>query len=219
MKKILIIVGIILVILVAGGVLLLKYVSNLPQTQLTAEQRDAGYKRILEKDYPELKNYWQYIPLAFPDGLRWDDVNQANKDNDFRIVKTAKGEEKVSTIEAFRIMYKYPDTEYFAKMHVEQSKKEEFSNDKIKVVDELKFISKSANIDQKNYRGYEYYYIGNSDLNISPIGMALVFFPENQIITTIYFLNQKSSDRKFQTIEEFNSLKDNFINELIDNNQ
>ena len=217
MKKILITIGIIIVIIAAVGVYFLNYASKFPQTQLTVEQRNVSYKQIIEKQYPDLKNYWQYIPLSFSDGLLWDDVAQSNKDTDFRIIQTLKGEERVSMIDGFRIMYKYPDTEYFSKMHVEQSKKEEYEKDKIKVINELNFIGKRLDVNQENYNGYTYYYLGNSDLNVSPVGMAIVFFPEDQIITTIYFLNQKPEDRKFQTIEEFNLLKDNFIKELIDN--
>jgi hypothetical protein len=144
-------------------------------------------------------------------------VSPRDNNVNYRTIKTSKGVEKVSVIDGFRILYKYPSTGDFAKMHVEKSNPQDYGNDKLKVIDELKFLSKDKSIVQKNYGGFDYYYISNDNLNESPIGTAIIFFPDNQIITTIYFINQKPSDRKFQTIEEFNALKDNFIKELIDN--
>ena len=68
-----------------------------------------------------------------------------------------------------------------------------------------------------NLNNNEYYYRSANNLKYSPnIGMAIVFYPEEQIIITIYFLNQEAKYRSFQTIEEFNILKDNFIKNLID---
>jgi len=217
MKKSLIFIVIIVLIIFASGLLFLNYIRKLPQTQLTNQQRIISYEQSLEKDFPNIKNFWQYIPLEFQDGLSWDDVSPRDNNVNYRTIKTSKGVEKVSVIDGFRILYKYPSTGDFAKMHVEKSNPQDYGNDKLKVIDELKFLSKDKSIVQKNYGGFDYYYISNDNLNESPIGTAIIFFPDNQIITTIYFINQKPSDRKFQTIEEFNALKDNFIKELIDN--
>lgn len=190
--------------------------SGCSKTKLTNEQRNEGYKRIYESRMPDIREYWSYIPLILQDGLEYDEIRQTDKKTDFRTITTSKGEEQVSIINGFRIMYKYPNTDYFVKMHVEKSKPEEYENDKLKVIDELSYLSK-GNISKGNYRDYEYYFIENTNLNYSPITIVLIFYPDNQIITTIYFLNQKPENRKFQTFEEYTTLKNIFINELIDN--
>jgi len=213
MKKTLITIVLILVVVEIGTVLFLSQ-ANKEQQYIPTNVEMVKYA---EEKYPELKNYWKYIPLSFHDGLKLVGVIQGNSDTNFRIVQSSSGEKEVSVIDGFRLMYKYPDTEHFAKMMVEKSKKEEYKNDKIKVIEELKFIAKGQNVDQMNYNGYEYYFIGNDHLYDTPVGMAVIFFPENQIITTIYFLNQEPENRKFQTIAEFISLKDNFIKGVIDN--
>lgn len=188
-----------------------------PDIKLTTEEREEGYKNILEKKFQSINQFWAYIPLIFNEGLEWDDVIQRENDVDFRIIMTRGGEEKISVVDGYRILYKYPNTKWFVKVHVEKSKKEEYENDKIKIVKSLmQWSGETIEISPINYNGYEYYYVGNDDLVESPIGMAVIFFPKNKIITTIYFLNQESGDRKFQTIEEYKQLKDNFIMSIID---
>jgi len=223
MKKIIVIISItgVVIIMVLSGVLFINYFRSLPYTQMTKEQRESNYKEYYEKHFSSVKDFWPYIPLIFKDGLEFDEISRINSPGS-RTVKTSQGEEKVTVVDGYRIMYKYPETGYFAKMHVEKSQKEEYENDKQKVIDQLKLLSNQAQGKHDDYsdsyKGYEYYYIGNNDFNASPVGVAAVFFSENQIITTIYFLtNPKPSNRKFQTIEEFKLLKDNFIKELIDN--
>jgi len=188
------------------------------KSQMSDEEREQGHKDILEKELPGIENYWNYIPLFLNDGLEWDDANQREKGTDYRIILTLNGEEKISVVEGFRVMYKYENSEHFVKMHVEQSKSDEYENDKSKLIN---FIYQRLNneivVQHLTYNNYEYYYRGTNNLPYSPIiGMAIVFYPEEQIIITIYFLNQEAEDRPFQTIEEYNLLKDNFIKNLID---
>ena len=188
------------------------------KSQMSDEAREQGQKDILEKKFPGIENYWNYIPLFLNDGLEWDDVNQREKGTDYRTIQTINGVEKISVVEGFRVMYKYENSNHFAKMHVEQSKSDEYENDKSKLIN---FIYQRLNneivVQHLTYNNYEYYYRGANNLPNSPIiGMAIVFYPEEQIIITIYFLNQEAKYRSFQTIEEFNILKDNFIKNLID---
>jgi len=188
------------------------------KSQMSDEEREQGHKDFLEKELPGIENYWNYIPLFLNDDLEWDGVNQREKERNYRTIQTLNGEEKISVVEGFRIMYKYENSEHFVKMHVEQSKSDEYENDKSKLIN---FIYQRLNneivVQHLTYNNYEYYYRGANNLPYSPIiGMAIVFYPEEQIIITIYFLNQEAKDRSFQTIEEYNILKDNFIKNLID---
>ena len=217
LKKILIGIGIFIGILLIAGVLFISYVKKSPEVQLAVEQaRNENFLSALEERYPDLQNYSDYIPATFNDGLSWDDVTQRGNKTDFRTVETATGQKNVSVINGFRVMYKYPDNkDWFAKMMVEQSKADQYKNDKLKVLEELQLSNDDKKIEKKTYNGYDYY-LGVINLSNSPVETAIVFFPEEQIVNTIYFLNQNPDERKFQSIDEFIVLQDAFIKQLID---
>ena len=198
--------------------LMVNKAGNFVKSKISNEAREQSHKDLLEKELPGIENYWNYIPLFLNDGLEWDDVNQREKGTDYRTIQTLNGEEKISVVEGFRVMYKYKNSEHFVKMQVDQSKSDEYENDKSKLIN---FIYQRLNneivVQHLTYNNNEYYYRSANNLKYSPnIGMAIVFYPEEQIIITIYFLNQEAENRSFQTIEEFNILKDNFIKNLID---
>ena len=198
--------------------LMINKAGDFVKSQMSDEEREQGHKDLLEKEFPGIENYWNYIPLVLNDGLEWDEVNQREKGTDYRTIQTLNGEEKISVVKGFRVMYKYENSEHFVKMHVEQSKSDEYENDKSKLINFIyQRLKNEIVVQHLTYNNYEYYYRSANNLMYSPIiGMAIVFYPEEQIIITIYFLNQEAKDRSFQTIEEYNILKDNFIKNLID---
>ncbi len=197
------------------------YSTNAPVSEVDSVQqkREAFHKQDLEKKYPAIKKFWPYIPLFFKDGLEWDLVNERSGSDPFRIVTTAKGEEHVSVMAGFRVLYKYPNTDYFAKMHVEQSYAEQYEADKQKVIDGMTFSAGNLPVIHENKSSFEIYSAGQPNLESSVLGMALILFPKDHIITTVYFLNQEPSKRKFQTFEEYENLRDEFVEGIISNRQ
>lgn len=171
---------------------------------------------VIDQENQIAEPFSKYIPQIFNDGLEANEITRRNADplNTAREVTTSKGMEEVSILDGYRVLYSYPETNYFAKMHVEQSKKDEYENDKIKVLSELDEIAKGSPIKNEKLSNLTYYHLGNETLDHNVLDMTLVFFPDDQIIATIYFLNQQPEERKFKTIEEFNSLRNNFMAEL-----
>ena len=98
--------------------LMVKKEGDFVKSQMSDEAREQGQKDILEKKFPGIENYWNYIPLFLNDGLEWDDVNQREKGTDYRTIQTINGVEKISVVEGFRVMYKYENSNHFAKMSV-----------------------------------------------------------------------------------------------------
>jgi hypothetical protein len=219
-----IIVFVFAVILFSPGFLFFKTIfsSNSSTSEIASfqQKRETFHKQDLEKKYPSIEGFWPYIPLFFQNGLEWDLVNEWSDSKSFRVIMTAKGEEHVSIVAGFRVLYKFPNTDYFSKMHVEKSQSENYETDKQKVIDNLNFVAKDLRVTHDNKSQFEVYYSGQTSLESAPVlGMALIFFPKDQIITTVYFLNQQPSKRKFQTFEEYEKLKDQFIEEIISHRQ
>ncbi|OLE21631.1 MAG: hypothetical protein AUI36_34315 [Cyanobacteria bacterium 13_1_40CM_2_61_4] len=63
-----------------------------------------------------------------------------------------------------------------------------------------------------SYDGFEGYAINRKSIMGNTLGIAILFSDSNYQIVTIYFLNQNPKKRKFQTIEEWRTLRDKLLN-------
>ena len=59
--------------------------------------------------------------------------------------------------------------------------------------------------------GFEAHGLDRERLEGGVLGVYLLFDDPAHSVTTIYLLNQEPQDRKFQTIEEYQSLRDRFL--------
>jgi hypothetical protein len=125
----------------------------------------------------------------------------------------------VSVIDGYRLMFAYPDTHYFANVKVEQSSPQEYDRDKENVISELENYSNSKNSATKiaftgpvNYNDYATYGVERDTIDkVNLIGMYVIFSDTDHVIITAYFTNQKK--RKFQTLDEFKTLREQFLNQ------
>ena len=140
-----------------------------------------------------------------------------------REVTTAKGSERVSVIDGYRVMFGYKDVSYFfANVKIEQSNAGDYAQDKERVINQLKHTSKPKSVNQwpKNLftdnevlNGFEHYGIDLSEIDVGgSVGIHLLLDDARQVITTIYILNQEKKKRRFNNIEEYSELKTDFLN-------
>jgi hypothetical protein len=59
--------------------------------------------------------------------------------------------------------------------------------------------------------GFEAHGNDRQKLEGNVVGMYLLFDDKTHVATTVYFLNQQSWQRKFQTMDEYGRLRDNFL--------
>lgn len=160
-----------------------------------------------------------YLSCSFDDGLRVVETIRLPKDAEkFRKLPTFAGERKVSLIDGYTVKFAYPGTDVFVNLKVEQSTPQSYSQDKEIILESMKWaLSKSKAINEKEMRkitvnGFE---LQGYDRNVLGFGIVIgtyVFFEDNtQKVITVYFLNQKSNQRKPQTIEEYYVLRDKFL--------
>ncbi|HEX8068520.1 MAG TPA: hypothetical protein VF546_01125 [Pyrinomonadaceae bacterium] len=159
-----------------------------------------------------------YTACQFEDGLQVVQVDRLPKDVTSRTVRTAGGEKKVSLADGYRVLVAYPKTDYFANVKAEKSNPADYEKDKEVILENLKWAianTKDAEAPEPikiAYGGFEGYSTSRASLAGATLGIAVLFSDAEHQVLTVYFLNQNPKKRKFQTIEEWRTLRDNFLN-------
>jgi hypothetical protein len=159
-----------------------------------------------------------YTSCQFEDGLKVVQVDRLPKGVTFRTQTTSSGEKKISLADGYRIMVAYPKTDFFANIKAEKSNPDDYAKDKDTAVEGLKWaIANSKEVESQeptkvSYNGFEGYALNRKSLVGNTLGITILFSDAEHHIVTIYLLNQNPKKRKFQTIEEWRTLRDNFLN-------
>jgi hypothetical protein len=159
-----------------------------------------------------------YTSCQFEDGLKIIETDRLPKDVTSRPVDTLNGEKQISLLDGYRVMVAYPKTDYFANIKAEKSNPADYVKDKEVAVDGMKWaIAQGKEMETQepvkvSYNGFEGYALSRKSLVGNTLGITLFFSDADQHIVTIYLLNQNPKKRKFQTIEEWRTLRDNFLN-------
>ena len=165
-----------------------------------------------------------YTTCKVPGDLNIKQVTRRSAGDNYREVTTGNGKQKVSVVDGYRVMFAYPDlTYYFANVKIEQSAPESYAADKKILADELKYYSaiKEATAmiftDRKILNGFEHYGIDRDKIDVGgQVATHVLFYDPAHLVVTIYFLNQSKAvflnKRRFETIEQFHELRDEFLN-------
>ena len=134
-------------------------------------------------------------------------------------MQTAAGEKEITRIDSYRILVAYPKTDAFVNIRPEKSRPDAYIQDKQNAIEELRHListgkeMESTEPIKATYNGFESYGLNRRTLEIgNTVGVYVLFNDTDQTITTIYFFNAKPKKRKFQTIGEWKTLKENFLN-------
>ena len=160
-----------------------------------------------------------YLSCKFDDGLKIVDTarhRQGTSPDKFRTVKVDGVEEKVSVVDGYRVMVVYPKTHFFANIKAEQSNPPDYAKDKEILIKQLQwFTATSKELEAEptkvTYPGLEGYGLNKRVISGNTLGIYVLFSDANQQVLTVYFLNQPPEKRKFQTIEEYRTLRDRFL--------
>jgi hypothetical protein len=137
----------------------------------------------------------------------------------WREVGLGEKTERVSVVDGYRVMYSYPRTYWFANLKAERSDGSRYREDK-RIVTEY-FVA-LADADDSTVltsffdRGFAGQTLTKKALGGSTLGITQILSDEDSVIVTIYFMNQASENRAFQTYEEFVALRDGFVRGYIE---
>ena len=170
-----------------------------------------------------------YTTCKLPGDLKVKEVTRRPKSVEkYREVTTAKGNERVSVVDGYRVMFAYKDLFYFfANVKIEQSDPASYLQDKEKVVNQLKYYSSTKEAtgiiytDKTMLNGFEHYGTDRDKIDVGgTIGIHVLFYDAGHLIITTYLLNQDDKNttsvllgggRRFHDIDQYRTLKDDFL--------
>jgi hypothetical protein len=152
-------------------------------------------------------------------GLKMVQVDRLPKDVKARPVNTSNGEKVVSLADGYRVMVAYNDKrDWFANIKAEKSFDAEYEQDKEAVIENLKWAaSTTTELDSPepvkvSFNGHEGYGTSKQELKGNMLGIYVFFSDPDRTITTIYFINQNANRKRYQSIEEWRTIRDQFLN-------
>jgi hypothetical protein len=171
-----------------------------------------------------------YTRCTWPGDLKAKEADRRPKSTPkYRFVVTAHGDERVSVLDGYRVMFAYKGLlYYFANVKIEQSETSSYAQDKERVINELKYLSTTkqatGNIfsDKTMLNGFEHYGLDRDQIDVGlTVGTHLLLYDPDHLVITIYFLNQEDkgllssmlgNERRFKNLDEYHKLRDDFIN-------
>jgi hypothetical protein len=158
-----------------------------------------------------------YTSCVFPDGLRIVSIDPLAAGLKSRSVQTATGMHVIDLETGERVMFAYPMTDFYANVKTELLPAEEYPALKQALIANLHFLESrpggpsAAEALPAGLHGFEVHGNDRRKLEGGVLGMYLMFDDQAHVATTIDFLNQHAWERKFQTIDEYGRLRDNFL--------
>jgi hypothetical protein len=169
------------------------------------------------QDAPVPKALVPYTSCVFPDGLRIVSVDPLGAGAKSRSVQTATGMHSIEMEAGERVMFAYPLTDFYANVKAELLPPDQYAAEKQTLLANLQFLESErdgpspAEALPAGLHQFEVHGNDRRKLEGGVLGMYLLFDDPAHVVTTIYFLNQNAWQRKFQTIDEYGRLRDNFL--------
>lgn len=156
-----------------------------------------------------------YTSCSFPDGL--EIVSVKPLDAGPLLVATSAGTQTIDTVAGERVMFSYPMTDYFANAKVESLAADQYPHSREILLENLGLMESQrdgpvrAEALPAGLHGFDVHGNNRTALDGDVLGMYLLFDDARHVVTTVSFLNQHAWERKFQTMAEYERLRDSFL--------
>jgi len=153
----------------------------------------------------------------FSDGLQVVQVDPLARGVSARTVTTAQGPKQVNMLAGLRIMFGYPGSDFFANVKVEKLPPAEYPDLRQILIENFNYLADSTPSTKHNgsiasvLGGIDARGMDRDKLDGGVIGLYLLFDDKRHVVSTIYLLNQDPERRHFQTLDEYNKLRDRFL--------
>jgi hypothetical protein len=154
---------------------------------------------------------------AFPNGLVARSVDRWPANMPSRQVQTSTGPMQVSVADGYRLMLAFPDTAPFVNLKLERSQPGKLAADRTAILAQMTSFAATPGAAVSPFKvierhGVEIMALNNPTLNGGGvISIYTLISEKNNVIATAYLLDQKPGQRKFQTYEQYQALRDDFI--------
>ncbi|HEX3967471.1 MAG TPA: hypothetical protein VHW70_05855 [Edaphobacter sp.] len=159
----------------------------------------------------------RYLACKFGEGLAVVETAPLAPGIHERTVETSKGPRQIGMVEGRRVMFAYPDKDFYANVKVEILPEKNYAETRQSLIDNFDFLLASSDGNTRNYglkpamNGLDVRGLDRDKLEGGVVGVYLVLEDASRMVTTIYFLNQEPKDRSFQTMEEYRAMRDRFL--------
>lgn len=146
------------------------------------------------------------------------ETTQLPSENHVRVVRTLTGPKRIEMLDGVRVMFAYPNTDFYANVKVEELPAAKYADEKKDVSSEFdNILASGGDTTTRNYvlkptiNGYEASGLDRTRLEGGTLGIYMLFDNSRHVVTTVYFLNGDPGRRKFATMEEYRTLRDDFL--------
>jgi hypothetical protein len=197
-------------------VLAIRPVSGQQKATLHNTPQKASTAKAPQKPNPDAV-FQPYTTCKFSDGLEVVETSPLALGVTTRAVPTIKDTRNVEVLTGRRVLFTYPDKDYFANVWVEVLSGKNYADEKQALIDNFDYLLASERQNGRNYdlkptmHGLDTRGLDRDQLEGAVVGFYLLFDDSSHVATTIYFLNQEPSVRSFQTMEEYREMRDRFL--------
>jgi len=155
-----------------------------------------------------------YTSCQFSDGLQIVDITPLAPGIASREVDTDSGPRQIDLEAGLRVMFAYPETDFYANVKAESLPAANYAQLKQSLLDNFNFLAHENTVNTALHsplNGFEVHGLDRNKLEGGVLGIYLLFDDPARVVTTIYLLNQEPQARKFQTLDEYRTLRDRFL--------
>ena len=160
----------------------------------------------------------EYESCTFEDGLQIVKIDSLPPGVQQRTIDTTQGAKTIQMLAGRRIVFAYGvGGDLFANVKPEVLPDDSWASQKQSLLDEIAAMIASDHDAMPNtslpttMHGLEVYGLDRTQLKGGTLGFYLLFDNAHHIATSIYLLNQEPLTRRFQTIEQYRSLRTRFL--------
>jgi hypothetical protein len=171
----------------------------------------------LSQDTPSIKAFVPYTRCTLSEGLSVVETASLGPGVTSRTVTTMKGPRSVAITAGRRVMFAYPDEDFYANVKVEILPAEGYADSKDALIGDFEHILASDD-NSRNYalkprlNQFDIQGLDRSKREGGVLGIYLLFDDPTRTVITIYFLNQEPPKR-FHNMQEYAVIRDRFLNE------
>ncbi len=158
-----------------------------------------------------------FTKCNFADGLQIVKLDPLGTGVTFRTVDTGAGQQRIDMAAGLRVMFAYPNADFYANVKVETLPATTYSDEKKALIDNWQYLHMTSPETTLNYglvsplNGFEIRGFDRDQLEGGVLGIYLMFDDSSHVVSTFYLLNQDPDVRKFKTLDEYRKLRDNFL--------
>lgn len=157
-----------------------------------------------------------YAHCTFSDNLKIVETAPLDQGLSARSVDTAHGPRTIDLLAGLRIMLAYPYTDFYANIKAEKLPTYNYPALKAALIENFDSLLASGETSRNTtlkptLNRFDIRGMDRDTLQGGVLGIYLLFDDPAHTVTTIYLLNQEPFARKFQTIQQYRQLRDQFL--------